>query len=297
MEQKISRRKIHRETTMNISLSEKITRAIVLVIFTLFAASYIYLVFWCFYTGTREANEIARNAFSFTSMDFSHYGEVFTLFEDENGNNFFDMFLNSMYFAFLGPLLSIFVSCQLAYVTSKYKFFGAGGVYFIVLIVITLPIYGTQTAMYKLLHDLGFINSRLMILTSLNGFTIYYMYFYAFFKSVSWTYGEAAEIDGANEWDIFYRIMLPQSVGMFGSLFLMLWIQEWNSYQTALIYMPKLPTLSVGIYNFKTTMQYYGGRSDLLYAACALSIIPPLVMFIIFNKRLLTNVSIGGIKD
>jgi len=280
-----------------LSISEKIVRIFVFILFVVFAFSYAYLVFWCFYTGGRDANEISKNAFAFTEFSFKSYGEVFTLFVDENGNNFFDMLLNSLYFSFLGPLLCIFVSCQLAYVTSKYKFFGAGGIFFIVLVVITLPVYGTQTALYKLLYDIGFTNSRLMILTSLNGFSIYYMYFYAFFKNLSWTYAEAAEIDGANEWQIFYRVMLPQSAAMFGSLFLMLWIQDWNSYQSALIFMPQLPTLSVGIYNFKTTMEYSGGRNDLLYAACFLSILPPLVLYIICNKKMITNVSIGGIKD
>ena len=259
-------------------LNKRIVRIFVFIIFTIFALSYAYIVFWCFYTGGRDATEISRNAFGFTKFDISKYGEVFTLFEDENGNNFFDMLGNSLYFSFLGPFLCIFVACQLAYVTSKYKFFGAGGVYFIVLVVITLPIYGTQTALYRLLYDIGFINSRLMLLTSLNGFSIYYMYFYAFFKNLSWTYAEAAEIDGANEWGIFFKVMLPQSIGMFGSLFMMLWISDWNSYQTALIFLPKMPTLAVGIYNFKTTMEYSGGRNDLLYAACSLSILPPLML-------------------
>ena len=184
----------------------------------------------------------------------------------------------------------------MAYVTSKYKFFGSKAVYLIVLVVITLPIYGSTSSMYKLLYNLHFLNSRLMIFTSLNAFSIYYMYFFAFYKGVSWSYAEAAQIDGANHWQIYFKIMLPQSVTMFGSLFLLLWMTEWNSYATALIYLPKLPTLAVGIYLFEQDMTYES-RMDILYAACFISLLPPLVMFACFNNALMNNVSLGGIKE
>ncbi len=278
-------------------VGEEIARIIAFILFTSIALTYLYLVFWCFYTGTRDSIEISKNAFAFTKPNFNHYAELFTKFKDQNGNTFFDMFLNSMYFSFLGPFLSIFVTSQLAYVTAKYRFPGSGIIYFIVLVVITLPIYGTQGAMYKLLFNLNIVNSRLMILTSLNGFSIYYLYFYSFYRNLSWTYAEAGMIDGANDYQIYFKVMLPQSLVMFGSLFLMLWIADWNNYQSALLYLPKLPTLSVGLYNFKLQMQYGGGRSDLLYAGCAVSIIPPLLLYIFCNNALMSNVSIGGIKE
>ena len=276
--------KIQRHKLIKKTPAEQIVRAIVFVIFCAVAFSYLYLVFWCFYSGLRDYNAIAKSPFGLSAVHFEHYYEVFTTL-NANDSSFLEMIFNSMYFSFLGPLLCIFVTSQLAYVTSKYKFFGAGSVYFIVLVVITLPIYGTQSAMYKLLYELNFLNSRLMILTSLNGFSIYYMYFYAFFKNMSWSYAEAAQIDGANDWQIYYKVMFPQTLTMFGALFLMLWITDWNSYATALIYLPEMPTLAVGIYQFGVDMMY-SGRSDLLYAACGISMLPPLILFILCNNAL-----------
>ncbi len=286
---------IKRQTLIKKTPAEQIVRAIVFVIFCIFAFSYLYLVFWCFYSGMRDYTAISKSPFGFSALHPENYLEVFTTL-NANGSSFFEMILNSIYFSFLGPLLCIFITSQLAYVTSKYKFFGAGAVYFIVLVVITLPIYGTQSAMYKLLYSLGFLNSRLMILTSLNGFSIYYMYFYAFFKNLSWSYAEAAQIDGADDWQIYYKVMFPQALTMFGALFLMLWITDWNSYATALIYLPKMPTLAVGIYQFGIDMMY-SNRIDLLYAACAISMLPPLILFIFCNNALMSNVSLGGIKE
>ena len=115
---------------------------------------------------------------------------------------------------------------------------------------------------------------------------------------MSWSYAEAAEIDGANDFQIYFKVMFPQAITMFGSLFLMLWMADWNNYGTALIYLSKMPTLAVGIYKFKQDMVYFGGgRPDILYAACTLVLIPPLVMFALCNKALMSNVSLGGIKE
>ncbi len=280
---------------MHLSVSEIILRIIAFVLFLGVALSYLYLIFWCFYSGMRNMDDFALNPFGFSKIQISNYIEVFSQIES-NGTSFWGMIGNSLFFSFLGPLLCIFVTCQFAYAAAKYRFPGNKLLYVLVLGVTILPLYGTGNGMYKLLYNLGWMNTYWMILTSLGGFNIYFLFFYAFFQSLSWTYAEAAQVDGANPWQIFFRVMLPQALPMFGSLFLMCWITEWNSYASALIYLPQLPTLAVGIYNFRT-LAVYTGRMDLLYAACAISMLPPLLLFAFCNKTLMSNVSIGGIKE
>ncbi len=280
------------------SPSERVLYVIMFVLFALIAFSYVYMIFWCAYSGMRNAVDFNRKPFGFSEIQLANYIDVFDLLS-VNGHGFFEMLINSLYFSFLGPFLCMTVTSMMAYVTAQYKFFGSRAVYFIVLVVITLPLYGNGTAMYKLLFRLDFINSRWMILTSLNAFSIYYMYFFAFYKGLSKSYAEAAEIDGANKWQIYFKIMLPQAAAMFGSLFLLLWMADWNNYSTAIIYLPQLPTLSVGIYLFKSEMEHMSGmpRMDILYAACTISLLPPLIIFIFFNNALMSNVSIGGLKE
>ena len=277
------------------SPSETVLYIIVFVIFCAFAFSYLYMIFWCAYSGMRTHDDLTDKPFGFSGLQLKNYIDVFTMLK-VGKSNFFDMLLNSLYFSFLGPFLCMTVTSMMAYVTAQYKFFGSKAVYFIVLVVITLPLYGGTTAMYKLLFKMKILNTRWMILTSLNAFSIYYMYFFAFYKGLSKSYAEAAEIDGANKWQIYFKIMLPQAFAMFGSLFLMLWIADWNNYSTALIYLSKLPTLAVGIYKFKT-QTVYTSRMDILYAACTVSLLPPLIIFIFFNNALMSNVSVGGIKE
>ena len=277
------------------SLSEQIVYAVVFIIFTLFALSYLYMLFWCFYSGLRTNDLIAEKPFGIDELHFRNYIDVFTLME-VNGSSFFMMLLNSIYFSVLGPFITIFITSAFAYVTCKYKFPGAKIIYFAVFLACIIPLYGTGVGQYKLMYNLGFINSRTMIFSSFHGHSMNFLYFFAFYTGISNSYREAAEIDGANDWQIYFKIIFPQTISMFGSLFLILWMADWNNYSTALIYLPKLPTLAVGIYEFQTEMQY-SARSDILYAACTISLLPPLIIFMFCNNALMKNVSLGGIKE
>ena len=277
------------------TVSEYILYSIVFCVFLGFAFTYAYMVFWCFYSGLREAAEVDVNPFGFSAINFQNYVRVFTEL-GTNGTGFIQMTLNSVYFSIVGCAINIMLTTMLAYVCSKYRFPGSKLIYSIVIVIITLPIYGSGTALYKLIYKMGIMNSRLMIITSIGGFNMNFLYLHAFFSGMSWSYGEAAEIDGANEWQIFFLIMFPQSIAMVGSLYVLAWLAEWNSYASALIYLPKLPTLSVGIYQFQTQMKY-AGKMNILYAACFVSMIPPLLIFILCNGALMSNVSLGGIKE
>ena len=277
------------------TVSEYILYSIVFCVFFLFAFTYAYMVFWCFYSGLRGADEVVTEPFGFSAVYFKNYLLVFTEL-GQKGVGFLEMTLNSIYFSLFGCAINIMLTTMLAYVCSKYRFPGSKLIYNIVIVIITLPIYGSGTALYKLIYKLGIMNTRLMVITSIGGFNMNFLYLHAFFSGMSWSYGEAAEIDGANEWQIFFKIMFPQSIAMVGSLYVLAWLTEWNSYSTALIYLPKPPTLAVGIYLFKTQM-VYSSRMNLLYAACFVSMIPPLVIFILCNGALMSNVSLGGIKE
>ena len=280
------------------AVSERVLYTLIFCFFVMVAGSYLYILLWSLLTSLRDFQSIAADPFGLSGVrlgNFRNYVDIIPIMSD-HGKDFWFMLWNSIYFCFFGSFLCIFVVCMFAYVTSKYRFFGSRAIYFIVLIVITLPVYGSSSAMYKLLNNTGILNSRWMILTSLNGFSIYYLYFHAFFSNLSWSFAEAAEIDGANEWRTYFSVMLPQTVPMFGSLFLMLWIFDWNNYSTALLYLSKLPTLAVGIYQFKIDT-VYESYTHILFAACIIATIPPLLLFILCNNLLLNNVSLGGIKE
>lgn len=266
-------------------------------IFMVVALSYLYILIWAIIAACKTHSEIVLNPFSLPKVwNWGHFAEMTQLLE-VNGNNFWDMLFNSVYFSIPAVFLSQFFLIWFAYICSKYSFPGSKYVYTIILVFMTLPLYGTGGGMYRLYHNLGLIDSYAQILTavgtgvmSMN--TLYYM---AFFKNLSWTYAEAAQMDGANEFQIYFRVMFPQAKPLFGALMLTQWLGVWNDYESAMIYRPNLPTLPVGIYQFNTEMMFRA-RLDILFAACVVVCIPALILFIVFNKTLTTSMSVGGIK-
>ena len=121
--------------------------------------------------------------------------------------------------------------------------------------------------------------------------------FKASFKGVPQSYYEAAEIDGANEFRIMCRIAFPMIVNTFWTVFLIHAITFWNDYQTIVLYLPSWPTLSYGLFKLSTSVIQGLNTVPMRMAGCMFLVIPVLIIYMIFNRRLLGNVSMGGVKE
>lgn len=283
------------------TVGEIITRTIVFLFFAFFAFTYLYIFWFVFINGLKSHNECITNPWGLPqTVHFENYLYLVREFIVYEGmkyeTNFWGMLLNSLFFSIPGNIMNLMFTTMAAYVVSKYKFKGAKIFYALTLFIMMFPIYGTGGASYRLMYNLGMVNSYKVVLLSWGGFNSAFLYIHATFEGVSTTYMEAAKVDGANDYVIFFRIMLPQVVGIVGALFITGWIGEWNNYSNVLIMQPRLPTLAGGIYLFQNETSATV-REHILYAAYFLVAIPPLVLFACFNKLLMTNVSIGGIKE
>ena len=276
------------------SRSEIILHCFVSALFTVVAASYLYILVWMILAGLKEHTDLIMNPFGLPSKwNWSNYIEVFTSLE-VNGNNFLDMLFNSVWFSVIGTFTAQFFSLTLAYAATKYTFPGSQLIYPIILIMSTFPIYGTGGAAYKLMLDLHLIDNYAQVFfPQVFGFTV--LYYMSFIKNLSWSYAEAAMMDGAGDFAIFFRVMFPQMKPIFGALFLSNWVTSWNAYEGAMINIPNLPTLPVGIYQFNVEMTARM-RLDMLFAACVLVCLPSIILFAVFNKTMTSSVSIGGLK-
>ena len=272
--------------------------ALYIVISILFAAvcfTYVYLLFWMIMSGAKTHAEVVITPFALPEKwNWHNYLDVFNVLE-VNGTRFGMMLFNSLWFSIIPTILSTWAEATFAYTCEKYTFPTSKWPYFIILFVMTLPLYGGGGAAYRINWKLGFINNYFTVFMNFGAFSAHYLYYQAFFKNLSWTYAEAAQIDGANDFQIYYKVMFPQSMPMISALALLTWMNKWNTYSDQLVYHPKLPTLPVGIYQFNFEMTYRA-RLDILFAACFLVCIPCLILFVCFNKLLTTNISVGGIK-
>ena len=277
------------------TLSEKITYSIVFVIYMFFALLYCYMLFWLVMTCLKSHREIILNPFSLpVKMRWDNFVEMLEAFTF-NDTSMMGMIWNSVWHSIGCTLVHIWVVCSAAYVTTKYKFPGQKLYAPILMFSLIFPIYGSMGASYRIIFSLGLDNNYLIVLTAGTLGTWYFFYFQAFFSNLSWSYAEAAYIDGANDWQIYYQLMLPQSIGIVGTLGLMFFASAWQDYTNSILYLTEMPTLPVGIYYFKNEM-VYRARMDILYCACLVSLVPIFIFYTCFSKALFTNVSLGGIK-
>ena len=122
------------------------------------------------------------------------------------------------------------------------------------------------------------------------------MVLFAAFSAIPKTYSEAATIDGAGTFTIMLKIIMPLVANTIATVFLMYFIQYWNDYQTPLLYLPSYPTIAYGLYQFVWTTFDAVSTENVKLAACLVVAIPIIVLFSVFNKKLVGNLSMGGIK-
>ena len=277
--------------------SQKIVFAIAFVLFAIYASTIIYMLSWAISSSLRTRVNLRNDPFAWaeTPLQFNNYVLAFTKMEDVlgPGNNMLKLLFNSIWYSVCGTLIQIACATTLAYTVSKYKFWGRNAIYFIAIVVMTLPIIGSLPASYKLIMELGLDNSPLILLTFTSGFGFNFIVLYGFFANVSWSYAEAGLIDGAGDFTIFLRIMLPQAVPAILSLYILSFIGVWNDYQGPLLYLKDMPTLAVGIFRYDEESR---GNNHILYAAIIISLIPIIALFLSFQETIMSNTVAGGLK-
>jgi ABC-type glycerol-3-phosphate transport system permease component len=110
------------------------------------------------------------------------------------------------------------------------------------------------------------------------------------------TYSEAAKVDGASNFKIMTRIIIPQAIPTIVTVFLLSFISFWNDYQIPRFYLPSSPTVSLGLFVYTNSPPMDLSAIPIQLAALIGLTIPIVVVFAILNKYLKLNVATGGIK-
>lgn len=300
-----------------LNITVKIILFIILFIYTL---TMVFTLAWGLLTSFKSSLDFANMGnvlgipnitFSSYEMKFGNYIKVWNSMEiiknvsfycgemeimHTTQTNFLGLLINTILYSVVGSFLSSFVPCLVAYACAKFKYKFSAIIYTTVVITMTIPIIGTQPALIELLRAMGVYDTFLGFFMQRLGFGgMYFLMYYAFYVGFSDAYIEAAEIDGAGEYSILLRIIIPLSAKMIGTVFLLMFVSYWNDYQTALLYMPTKPTLAYAIY-WNVVVNYTLGDTPSRTAACMFLAVPILIIYVIFKDKIMGNVTIGGVK-
>lgn len=214
--------------------------------------------------------------------------------------NLFSSLVTTFYYSVILSFVQAFVCMSMGYMTAKYKNKISNLIVGIVFVLMALPVVGSQPSEISLLMDLGVYNTYFgMFIHKFNYGGIYFLVFNAFFTSISDTYIEAAEIDGASQFRVFISIVVPLAAKMLGMVYLIYFIAAWNDYNTIVLYYPSFPTLSYSVWKMSTMPSKGAERTGApaTFAAAMVLVIPILIVFILFRDLIMGNVSTGGVKE
>lgn len=208
------------------------------------------------------------------------------------------MLLFSLLYSVGSSFFATLTACIAAYATARFDFKFNKVVYGIVVVTMTLPIVGNLPSELQFLKAFGMYDSIWgMWICKANFLGLYYLVFYASFRSVPKDYSEAAYIDGASNFRVMTSVILPLVASTFMTVMLIRFVEFWNDYTVTLTYMPSIPTLAYGLYAYSFSTVPEISNTPMRLAGCFILIIPILIVFIAGHKRLMGNISMGGIKE
>ncbi len=204
-------------------------------------------------------------------------------------------YLNSGFVALANVVTNTFTSALFGYLFAKYHFRFKRAVFAYILITLMIPFQLTMIPSYLVTLKFDLTNNLLglVALSWFNAFGIFLMR--QFMSSIPDELIDAARVDGANEWQIFLRIVLPQTSAVLATFGVLVFISNWNAYLWPLIVLRDVEVRTLPI-----ILTWYNDRhtSDLglQMAASVLIVMPILIVYMIMNRWVVRGFSLSGIK-
>ena len=162
---------------------------------------------------------------------------------------------------------------------------------------LTLPFEGIITPLYFLAREIGILNTRLAIVLPLIGLFMPFAVFWmrAHFVNMPNEISEAARVDGASTWDLFWRIHVPLARAPMASLGILMSVWAWNQFLLALVLVedPTQRTMAGALGAFQG---HYATDIPLLSAGTVLILLPTLILFILFQRQVISALLQGSVK-
>ena len=242
-----------------------------------------------------EANSLAFTWWPKNGIDLQSYKELFS-YGGAIGITMGQAVWNSFVYAIVPTVIGLFISALSAYAFSKLKFPGRDLMYQILIMTMMMPGCVTMTTAYIMYDWYGWTNSPLpLVVPGFFGAAATVMFLREFFMGIPDGVLEAAKIDGAGKWKAFFLIMIPLGKPALLAQFILNFITKYNDFISPLIYLnePKGYTIQVALDFLNGAVQ----DKTLIASAGVFSLAPMLLLYVIFQKRIISGISMSsGIK-
>ena len=248
---------------------------------------------WAVLTSLKPVSEILRVPPTFLPQTWT-LKSYQTIFNDPNVP-IFRFFFNSLFVAVMHVVITLFTSSLAGYVFAKFRFMGRNASFSFILAQMMVPFQVVMIPTYLILVKLHLVNSLfgLIVPGIIDSFGIFLMR--QFIESIPSELIDAARIDGASEFAIYWQIILPQLGASLATLGIFNFMASWNDYLWPLIVITtqEKRTLPLLLTWYNTA---HGTRYDLTMAASVLVLLPILVVYIFFQRWIVRGVALTGFK-
>ncbi len=205
-------------------------------------------------------------------------------------------FLNTVVVVGCALVLVMVLGSMCAYVLARFQFWGNRAIYYLMLAGLTFPVFLAIVPLFFILRSFALLNTLQGLIVVYVAFALPFTVFFlfSFFRALPDEIYEAAQLDGAGEWRTFFSVMLPMARPGIASVAIFNFLGLWNQFllPVALNTEQGKYVLSQGMASFASQAGYsvdYGG----LFAAVVITVLPVLVVYVIFQRQLQGSVSQG----
>lgn len=229
--------------------------------------------------------------------------ESFSLFNYEqlwgyNSGTIFRTYLNALFVGGVYTVIAIVFASMAGYAFAKFQFKGKNILFIMFLMTMMVPNELNLTPLYLIYAKAGLLNTyTVQIITGVANVFAMFM-FRKNMETIPDSLIESAKMEGAGEWKIFSKIIVPVSKPVFGALAILVFLSKWNEFLLPKMFISKtellpimviLPTLSVGD-------NLYAVPWELILTGCTLVTIPLIIIFLLFQDVFMASVTIGAVK-
>jgi raffinose/stachyose/melibiose transport system permease protein len=259
---------------------------------SLLAVIFIYPLFLMILTSFKKTRDIFFDPFGIPkSWQLENFIEVWCK------AHFNIYFFNSIIVSGISILLLLTFASMAAYALARFKFKLNNIIFMLFLAGIMIPIRLGILPLFILMRDINLLNTRLsLILTyAASGMPMSVFILTGFFKSLPYELSDAAKIDGCNEFQVFYKILLPLIKPALASVTIVNFVPWWNDFFFPLLFIrsDSLKTIPLGMTIF---FGQYMTDWGLLFAGMVIASIPLFILYIMMSKQFITGLTSGAVK-
>lgn len=285
---------------MNPLSNPAIRRFLLYFLLTFGAIVVLFPLVWMVLTALKQPGLALKFVFfPVAGSGYESWGSIYTLANVKkvfSEFNFAKYFFNSLLVATMAALFATFFAALAGYMFAKKDFFLRDHIYFLLLATMMIPGMMYLVPQFVIVIQLGWFDTYkgLIVPHLASVFGVFMMC--QFMKNIPSSLIESAQIDGANEWQIFTVVILPLSVPIVTTLFLLTFLFHWSNFIWQLVITkPGSPllTIPVGLAYFSGP---HGSEWEIMMAASCFSIIPIAILFLLAQRTFIEGMTSGAVK-